>query len=389
MRTHWTYKLATGLLALSLTLAGCSGAGSGGDSSKPIKIGAFFDVTGGASSLGKSEADTATLVVDQINAKGGIKGRKVELIMIDTKSQETEANLAAKKLIDEGVVAIVGGSTSGATLAAVPVIEKEGVPFISLGAAAAITRPVKQWVFKTPQTDEHALQKIFEYLKANKLTKVAWISSNNAYGDTGKAEFDRMAPGAGLEVVAVERYNLDDKDMTAQLTRIKGKNPQAIINWSIPPAASIVTNNFKQLGFTNTVFIQNHGVANPSFLEQTKGNSDGVILPAGPLAVIGEISSSPRKQLIETYLADFKKRFGYDASAFGGYAYDGFHIVFKAVEAVGDDRAKVRDYIEGLKNHVGVTGTFSFSKEDHVGLVHNDSFELIEVKGGKFTLYKK
>lgn len=398
---RWGSRMGVAFLVLALALTGCSGGGKsapaqtdGGKGAptetKPIKIGFFADATGGAASLGKTEANTAKLVEEMLNAKGGIKGRKVQIEVIDTKSQEQEAVLAMKKLVEDGVVAVVGGTTTGASMAAASIAEQEKVPFISMAAGVGIIRPVKTWVFKTPQTDELALLKIFEYLKAKNITKVAWTSSNNAYGDSGRAEFEALAPKHGLEVVASERFNLDDKDMTAQLTRIKGKNPQAIINWSIPPTASILTKNFQQLGFSNTVLIQSHGVANPGYLEQAGDAANGVILPAGTLLVASAMpDTNPRKKVITEFLDAYQKKYNEPASGFSGYAYDGLMLAAKAIEVAGDDRAKVRDALESIKEFPGITGTFSMSKEDHMGLVHGDSFELIEVKGGKFQPWKK
>lgn len=404
---------AAAVLAMAVAVAGCGSApagkdagsqagttsgqptgGSGGGATQaqePIRFGFFADMTGGASSLGTAEVQTAKLMQQILDEKGGIGGRKVEIRIIDSKSQEQEAVLAAKKLIDEGVVAIVGGTTTGASMAVINTVEQEEVPFVSMAAGAGIVEPVKKWVFKTPQTDSLALAKIFEYLKARGLSRVAWISSNNAYGDSGRAQFEKMAPAAGLEVVASERFNLDDKDMTAQLTRIKAANPQAVINWSIPPTASIVTTNFHQLGFGDTVLIQSHGVANAAYLEQSGDAANGVILPAGHMLVVDQMpDDNPRKQVIQDYMSEYAKRIGGSTNSFGGYAYDALAVVLKAVEAVGPDRAKVRDYLENqIKDFPGVTGTFSMSPTDHMGLVHGDSFELIEIRDGKWTIWKR
>ncbi len=394
----WMTRLAAVMMTLSLALTGCGGStsqpgsGGSGDSGKnePIRIGFFADVTGGAASLGKTEANTAQLVEEMLNEKGGINGRPVEIEIIDSKSQEQEAVLAIKKLIDNGAVAIVGGTTTGATMAAVPTAETEEVPFISMAAGVGIVRPTKKWVFKTPQTDELALLKIFEYLEAKGITRVAWISSNNAYGDSGRAEFEKLAPQHGLEVVASERFNLDDKDMTAQLTRIKAANPQAVINWSIPPTASIVTRNFHDLGFGDTVLIQSHGVANGAFLEQSGEAANGVILPAGTLLVVDSMpDDNPRKKVIKEFMAAYQEKFGEPVSGFSGYAYDGLMLVAKAIETAGADRAKIRDALEAIKDYPGVTGTFTMSPDDHMGLIHGDSFELVEVRGGKFEPWNK
>ncbi len=356
---------------------------------KPVKIGVFFSVTGGASSLGKGEMDTVKMLAEQINAKGGIKGAKIELVEVDDKSLETEAVLAVKKLIQEGVVGIVGGTTSGNTLAVIDTIQKEQMPFISAAASIAIVKPVKEWVFKTPQSDEQAIIKILEHTKAKGWTKLGWININNAYGDSGRAEFERLSKNYGVEIVASERYNPKDTDMTAQLTRIKGKNPQAVINWSTPPEASIVTRNFKQIGFSGPLY-QSHGVANGAFLEQSGDAANGVILPAGYLLVADGLPDGPRKKVLVDYASQFKAKYGSDPNTFGGHAWDGFMMMVSAIENAGTDKAKIRDYLEsGIKSFPGITGTFTMKKDDHMGLHNEDAFALIEIKGGKWTLLSK
>src|SRR5512133_2865095 len=140
----------------------------------PIKIGALFAVTGPAAFLGEPERNSAKMVVDEINKAGGVKGRKLELVTYDTAGDATKAVQLATKLIkDDKVVAIIGPSTTGETMAVIPVAEKEQVPLISCSAGSKITDPVKRWVFKTAQNDALAVGKIFEYLQKTKQTNVS------------------------------------------------------------------------------------------------------------------------------------------------------------------------------------------------------------------------
>ena len=148
-----------------------------------VKVGAVLSVTGPASFLGDPEKRTLELYVDEINAKGGVNGQKLQLVVYDDGADANAARTFATRLIEEDkVVAMIGGSTTGATLAMIPVFEDAQVPFISLAGAIQIVEPVRKWVFKTPHTDKMGCQKIFADLKNRKLTTVAMISGTDAFG---------------------------------------------------------------------------------------------------------------------------------------------------------------------------------------------------------------
>ena len=198
----------------------------------------------------------------QVNAQGGIKGpdgkpHPLRVIMYDDQSQESQTVLVAKRLIQEDKVSvIIGSSQSGTTLAMVDTVQQAQVPLISAAANAGIVQPVanRKWVFKTPQNDELVMSALLDWLTSKSVTKVAWISVNNAFGDGGRTQFDKLASGYGVCAVANERFGAADPDMTAQLTKIKGTDSQAIVVWACPPAASTVTRNAVDLGIKLPIF---------------------------------------------------------------------------------------------------------------------------------------
>lgn len=353
----------------------------------PVKIGAIFAATGPASSLGKPERDTVLMLADQINKNGGIKGRKVEVVFQDTESDETKSRLAMKKLAeDKDIVAIVGGTTSGESLAMLPEAETNQITFISVAAAASIINPVKKWVFKTPATDREVITAIVNLLKQKNLSKVAWASVNSAYGDGGRAEFQKLVGPNNLTVVADERFGATDTDMTAQATRMKAASPDAIVVWATPPSASVMAKNINQLGIKAPQF-QSHGIANQAFIDQAKEAAEGVIFPAQKLAIWDTLADSdPVKKVAVPYVSDFQKTYNYFPTTFGSHAWDAFMMVVKAVENAGTDRAKIRDYIENLKDFVGAGGVFNTSATDHLGLSAKD-IAIVTIKGGKWVAY--
>ncbi len=355
---------------------------------EPYRVGAIFAVTGPASWLGEPERDTARMIADQINAGGGINGHPLELIIEDDQGDETKTVLAAKKLIGkDNVLAIIGPSTSGTSMALVPTAEKEKIPLISLAAALPITSPVaeRHWVFKVAPSDMHAAQKLFEHMKSKGITKVAVITVSNGFGDSGRKELKAMAPEFGIEIVADERYAPADSDMTAQLTKIKASGAQAVVNWSIGPPQVIVTKNLKQLGIT-LPFYQSHGWGNTKNIEQAGSAAEGVLAALGRLLVADTLPANhPQKGVLVSYKKAYETKFGKEVSTFGGHAFDALTLLAEALKSAGADRDKIRDYLENRKGFVGTYGIFNFSPQDHNGLT-KDAFEILVVKDGKFTL---
>ncbi len=388
---------ATAAPAVKQATAAPQSAALAGAAGEAYKIGVLAAITGPSSSLGVPERNTAQMLGDQINAKGGVKGpdgkmHPLQVIIYDTKSDNTEALVAAKKLIDEDKVAVImGPSLTGESLAIVDAVTKAEIPLISMAAGIKIVEPVsdRKWVFKTPQSDRLVIQAIADYLKKNSLDKVAWMSVSTAYGDGGKAEWDGIAQKAGLTTVANERFNETDTDMTAQLTKVKGADPKAIVVWAIPPAAGVVSKNRNEMGMQTPIF-QSHGIANQAFIDiATKPGAEGTQLFAGKLLVADQLpDTDPMKPILQQYMKDYQAKFNAAPSPFGGYAYDAIAIITKAMETAGADRAKLRDAIESTKGLVSVSGVFNMSAQDHNGLSPADAVTLIEIKDGKWTAKK-
>jgi branched-chain amino acid transport system substrate-binding protein len=370
----------------------------------PYVIGAVFSVTGGASFLGEPERNTAKMVEEWVSAAGGIQGRPLKVIVEDSKSDEGQAVLAVRKLLDkDNVLAIIGPSTTGESMAVVPIMEKARTPLISCAAALSIVTPKEElerilaaktfempkkqnpWVFKTAQTDTSAVEAIYDYMKKKNITKVAIITVTAAFGDFGRQELKRAAPVYGISIVADERYGPKDSDMTAQLTKIKGTDAQALINWSVGPPQVLVTKNWKQLGMTIPLY-QSHGFGSKRNIELAGGAAEGVYCPLGHIIVAEKVKADhPQKAVIMKYKTEYEKRFKADVSSFGGYAHDALHLLVDALKAVGPDKAKVRDFLETrVKNWPGVSGIFNLSSQDHTGL-NKDAFVMITVKNNDWT----
>jgi len=365
-------------------------AGTVVQAAEPIRVGAILAVTGPASFLGGPEARTLEMLAEEVNAKGGINGHKVELFIMDSGASPEKAVSFAKQLIEEKkVLAILGPSTSGETMQIKGIAEEGKTILLSCAAAEVIVNPVAKWVFKTPQKDSDAIQAIFNQMKRMKISKIGVLSGNDGFGSAGKGQIEKLAPENGITIVANEVYDKASTDLTAEVTKLKAANVEAIVNWSIVPAQSIVIKNARQIGFAGPIF-QSHGFGNIKYVAAAGAAAEGVIFPAGRLLVAEVLpDSNPQKTVLLKYKKDYEAKYKEDASTFGGHAWDALMILAKAIEKAGStDKEKVRDAIETMRGFIGTGGVFNFSAQDHNGL-GIDAFELLTVKDGKFALYGK
>ena len=378
-------RCAQGLLAGAAALLAAHGAWA----QEPIRVGAFLSVTGPAAFLGDPELKTLELYVERLNAEGGVLGRKLQLVAYDDAGDAEKARTFAKRLLEQDRVdVIVGGSTTGTTMAVVPLIEAAQTPFVSLAGAVVIVEPVKKWVFKTPHTDRMACEKIFVDVQSRKLTKVALISGSGGFDKSMRGECLKVAPKYSIEVVADETYGAADSDMTAQLTKIRGSGAQAVLNAGFGQGPAIVTRNYRQVGITLPLY-QSHGVASKEYVKLSGAAAEGVRLPAAALLIPDLLAGNdPQKPVVTAYKRDYEARFKSDVSTFGGHAYDGLMLVVNAIKrAASLDKAKVRDAIESTQGFVGTGGVVNMSASDHLGL-DLSAFVMLEVKGGDWALVR-
>ncbi len=373
MRRVWLMLLPVLLLALPTAAQ-----------QQAVKIGFVVDITGGASSLGVPERNTVLLYQDELGTAQSAAGSvRIQYVVTDGESDPTKAVIAAKRLIEEDrVVAVVCCTTSPGSLAIIQTVQSARVPNISLAAAASIIEPVEQrrWVFKTPQTDRLMLDVITDHMRQRGVRSIAFLGFDDAFGQGGLNELDRIAPQKGIEIVARESFARNATDASAQVTRAMGRNPQAFLIWAIPPGANVVNRNIRDLGITLPVY-QSHGVANADFLRLGAASVEGVFLPAGKLLVAELLPDSDKqKKALLSYLERYEGRYGKGSrNTFGGHALDAMLILRPAIERtlrqgvrpenIGGFRAVLREQIErGTNELVGITGIFTYTSKDHLGL---------------------
>ncbi len=393
MRRHFGLGAVLSAVLLTLVLAGGSVA------AEPIKIGAFFALSGPAASIGMPTKLVAQMVVEKINKEGGINGRPIELVMGDTEGDPTKSVMVLKKFLTvDKVVAVVGPTRTDTGMAVKKQIEAAKIPIVMTvggdpvimeGKIGSMDFGTARWVFKTPQRSSVAVQKVLGYLQKQGLKKVAIITSSDGFGRDGARWLDKLAPDFGVEIVGREQFNPQDVDMKSQLTKLSAAGPQAVVCWTIGPAGAIVSKNHHAMGM-GAPLVQCHGLPGPKYIELAGPASEGDLMPATKLMTWAQLpDSDPQKKVIAEFVRLYNEVSHYDKeypiNTHSGYAWDAIYILADAIRKAGTEPEKLRAAIESTKGFVGVSGVFTLSPADHNGL-GTDSMVMLQVKNGKFTM---
>jgi branched-chain amino acid transport system substrate-binding protein len=380
--------------ALAVTLVGCAGSSSTTapeaekPAAEPIKIGAIVSLTGTYAGLGDPEKKTIEMEVKRINDAGGINGRPVEVIFEDDATDEAKAVAAASKLIEQdGVIAIIGATGSGQTMAIRGDIDRAGIPNVSMAGATAITKVFDPLVFQTPWSNTIVVPYTLDKLKAAGIKKIGLISDSGGFGKDGRAVMLEEAPKAGIEVVSDQTFNPGDTDMTAQVTKIKGSDAEAMVMWSAGKEAATVLKNAQELGLKMPIY-GSHGNARKELIEGAGDASEGFKFAAGKILIPSAYGEGSEAFTVANDFIDrYKTAYGDAPSTFAGHAYDALYLITEAAKRVQGDLTPtaLRDEIEKTAGFVGIGGTFNFSATDHNGLTPED-LTLYEVKNGEWQL---
>lgn len=353
----------------------------------PLKIGVYLSVTGPASMLGSGAMKTVEMMVDSINAAGGIDGRKLELFRYDDESNPARAHTLVRRMIDhDRVHVLIGGSTTGATMAAVPLVERAGIPMLSLAGGSVIVEPIKRFVFKMNQTDAMAITRLYRHMLKNKITTIGVIAGTDAFGRACLAAAQKLAPEMGMKIAREESFNAPDTDMTAQLTNLRrAPGVQAILNCGFGEPAVILTRNYRQLGITLPHY-GTHALATDTFLRLAGAAAEGMVMTNGPVLVWDQLpANDPLQGVVQAFAQAYQTKYGEAPSFFAGNAHDAMLAIRKAVQRAGSiEPGKLRDAL-AASSFKGVTGPFQMSATDHIGL-DVASLRIVQVKGGRWKL---
>jgi branched-chain amino acid transport system substrate-binding protein len=378
--------------ALAVTLVGCASSApeepAGGASAEPIKIGVVLSLTGNNAGLGQPEKNALEMEAKRINDAGGVNGRPIELIIEDDATDDAKANAAASKLVDQdGVIAIIGASGTGGTMAMRDVVARAGIPQVSMAGGTVITNPVDKLVFATPWSNTIVAPFEIDAMKKAGVTKVGFISDTGGFGKDGAAVFAEAGIAAGVDIVSTQTLNPCYTDMTAQLTNIKGSDAQALVIWSAGKDAVTVVKNAKELGLTMPVW-GSHGNARQEFIDGAGEAAEGFRFAAGKVLLPEAYGEGTEGYKVATdFIERYKTAYGDSPSTFAGHAYDALYLISEAAKRVQGDLTSgaIRDEIEKTAGFVGIGGTFNLSATDHNGLTQED-LVLYEIKNGEWQL---
>ncbi len=377
MRRGWLAMVV--VLALGATLiTGCAKDDTNATddaAAEPYRIGAVLSLTGTYAGLGMPEKNAIELEVARVNDAGGIDGHPVEVIYEDDATDPAKAVAAAARLIDqENVLAIIGATGTGQTMAIRSEIARAGVPQVSMAGGSVVTDDFDPLVFQTPWPNRIVVPFTLKALKERGLVKVALMSDTGGYGVDGHDIIVKDAAAAGVQVVEDQTFNPGDTDMTAQLTKIKAASPDVVLMWNAGKEAAIVAKNMQQLGM-KTPLVGSPGNGRKEFIDGAGAAAEGFRFAAGKVLVPDAYGQDSMAYKVAT---DFISRYteAYDAAPdiFAGHAYDAFLVVTNALGRVEGDvtPASVRDAIESTNGLVGIGGTFTYSATDHNGLTESE-----------------
>lgn len=374
----------------ALTLAGFALGLTLTSAHADINVGVILSATGPAASLGIPEKNTFALM------PATIAGQKVNYIVLDDASNPTDATKNARRLTAEDKVdAIIGSTTTPASLAVLEVAVETQTPLITM-APTPLAPDKVAWGFQTPQSIDLMSSALLEHMKANSVKTLAFIGYADAYGDVWWNSMSKAAEAAGIKFVAQERYQRADTSVTGQVLKIVAANPDAVLVAGSGTPAVLPQATLVERGYKGRIY-QTHGVANRDFLRVGAKNVEGTIFPVGPILVAEQLpDSNASKKAAMEYIALYEKANGPNSrSTFGAHAWDAGLLLQRAVpEALKkaqpgtrEFRLALRDALENAKDVVATHGVFNMSPTDHQGLDARARV-LVKVENGDWKLVK-
>jgi len=348
---------------------------------KTVKIGMLQMLTGDLARYGIPLRDAGVYAVEELNAAGGINGRKVELLTEDVGSTPQGSVQAALKLIQrDRVDALMQGGTSGHTLATIPIADEHKIVMANMSTAENITQQGSKWTFRVARVPNSVLDRKFaQYVvKEMKLQRVALLYGNDEMGRDAATIFAKALEAQGLKPVAVEQVQVGDPDVSAQVTRVKATTPQAIFVQGHSNEATKIIRTIRQLIPGNVTILGFDQMTTSKFIEESGGaaNLEGMIYRTG---ILGE--QSPDKDL-QAFVAKWKAKYPNSDTLLPMIQYAGMQVMFEAIRLAGNNlsREGIRDAFYKVQNFKTILGPVSVQPDgETVNVVH--IMKLVNGKG--------
>jgi branched-chain amino acid transport system substrate-binding protein len=375
-------------MRLTIGLAAALFAFASPGHAQDIRIGGLLETSGFIASLGQPGLEGAQLAIEQVNAAGGVNGRKLVFINVNSESDNTKTVSGFRRLVEQDrVVAVVGPMSSGSVFAVADSVEGAKMPMIANGASRGIVLPPekRRFTFLAPLTDVVVQSVMLKDMQAKGIRRIAILNSDVAFGTSGRDSLEKGVGAYGITIVAKETFGNADTDMTPQLTKIRSSDAQATVVWATGPGLAISTRNHRALGITTPLYLA-HSANDFNFLRLAGDAANGVLLPSSKIYVTAALPpGDPQKPVVERFVRDYEKKYGKQPATFAGNGYDATMMLVEAIRKVGTDPVKLRDAIESTRDYVGVTAVYTYGPNDHYG-TKPESVVMLTVKGGKFTL---
>ena len=392
--TRWRVALVVTLVAAMtvVSLSACGAEDEPGDdgatSAEPYRIGAVLSLSGTYAGLGEPEKNTIEMEVERINEAGGVNGRPIEVIIVDDATDAETAVAVTTRLIEQDqVIALIGATGTGATMAMRQEVDRAGIPQVSIAGGTVITADFHPLVFQTAWSNSLVVPFTLRYLEGKGVSKVAIIADSGGFGADGAAVIKDAITTTSLELVAEEAFNPGDADMTGQLTKIKSSGAEAVLMWTAGREAATVAKNAVALDL-GIPLIGSHGNARVEFIDGAGDAAEDFVFSAGKILVPEAYGQDSEEYAVATdFIERYTERFGVAPDTFAGHAYDGLHLVVEAMKRLPEEftAEELRDEIENTSGFVGIGGVFTFSPTDHNGL-SDDDLVMYRVSGGTWVL---
>ena len=376
---------------LAVLAAGCGGSGSGGGGSSadkgPIKIGVVVPLTGPFTPLGQGDKQGIQVAEQQVNAAGGIHGRKVQFVIKDDQTKPDQAVIAYNQLKSSGVAAIMGSSSSNSTNAIAPLAGRNKLPLITLSPVDQLADPVQPYVFVEPYLASLQAGRLLQYLKSEGLTKLALVyDKGDVYTTNGFNAVVKQAAGAGISVVDKEPITAEATDFSSTLTHVKGSGADAVMAWVTGPPSVILAKQFHASGLGSSMkMVMTESDATQLFLGPAGAAAEGIVMSCTPANIGAALPAGPIKDAYDKLAQGFGQRFGgQPPSAFASNSWTAAQILFAALKKASDTSPEaIQKALEGV-SVFGSDGKYAFSSGRHAGAVAEDVM-VVEVKHGKFV----
>ena len=359
------------------------GCGKSGEMTKPetIKIGGMAPLTGALAIYGVTTTNGAELAVKEINENGGILGKKIEYIMLDTKGDSTEAVMAYNKLVDEKVAGIIGEVTSKPTLAVAEVAVQDNMPLITpTGTQVDITEAgpnVFRVCFTNPYQGKVLAITSKERLGAD--TVAVMLNNSSDYSDGITKAFIEESEKLGMKVMGVEGYSDGDKDFRPQLTKLAAMNPDVVLIPEYYEQAALIATQAREVG-VKSIFVGSDGWDG---IAKTLDKSSYSAIENSYFT--NHFSMEDQSEKIQNFLKDYRETYKEDPSAFSALGYDAIYMMKSAIEKAGTtDKQKVVDALKGIE-YDGITGYLTF--DDHNNPVK--AVTVLKIENGKYIFDSK